>query len=44
MLLVRTVLPLCKMRKGVTDTEIGGFEPQTGDFEKKVQNTYKMIF
>ena len=34
-----SVLPLCKMRKGVTDIEIGGFEPQTGDFEKKAQNT-----
>ena len=32
------------MRKGDTDIEIGGFEPQTGDFENKSQNTYKMIF
>ena len=36
------VLPLCKMRKGVvTDIEIGGFEHQTGDFEKKLQTHTK---
>ena len=32
------------MRKDDTDIEIGGFEPQMGDFENKAQNTYKMIF
>ena len=42
--LSETVLPLCKIRKGVTNIEIGGFELQTGDFENKSQNTYKMIF
>ena len=40
----KAVLPLWKMRKGDTDIEIGGFEPQTGDFENKVQNTCKIIF
>ena len=40
----KSVLPLWKMRKGDTDLEIGGFEPQTGDFENKAQNTNKMIF
>ena len=34
----------CEKWNGDTDIEIGGIEPQTGDFENKAQNTYKMIF
>ena len=37
-----SVLPLCKMRKNVTSIEIGEFESQTSDFEKKAQNTSAM--
>ena len=38
------MLPLCKIKKGDTDIEIGGFEPQMGDFEKKAQNTIQNHF
>ena len=40
----RASVAVVKIKKGDTDIEIGGFEPQTGDFENKAQNTYKMIF
>ena len=37
----RASVAVVKIKKGDTDIEIGGFEPQTGDFERKLKTHTK---